>query len=97
MDRLWIRAARGRGCAHCERGQPIEDIETAGRRIKFSLCLECVLVWFPGKDVAWWEDHHAPFADHVVAAIQRAAAREFEELMKSTKGAPWKSTEKVAV
>lgn len=61
------------------------------------LCLECVLAWFPGRDVAWWEDHHAPFADHVAEAIKRAAAREFEELMKKTKGAPWTSTEKVAV
>ncbi len=94
-----MKAALGRGCAHCERGQPIEDIEiverdkVTGRRIKFKLCLECVFLRFPEKDVAWWEDHHAPFADHVAEAIQKAAAREFEELMRSTKGAPWERTD----
>ena len=103
VDRLMmLKAALGRGCAHCERGQPIEDIEIVernkltGRWIKFSLCLDCVLDRFPGKDVAWWENHHAPFADHVAEAVQRAPAREFEELMKRTKGAPW-HTERVAV
>ncbi len=68
-------AAMGRGCTHCERGKPIEQIEgRLGRQIM--LCLECVLRWFPGRSVAWWEARHAHLSDHVEDALQRSFDKE---------------------
>lgn len=63
-------AAFGRGCTHCELGVPVEKINSWAGFI--NLCLECVLLWFPGRAVDWWEAHHAPFRDHVTNAIKRA-------------------------
>ena len=77
-------AAKGNGCAHCERGKPIEEISS--RAGGFELCLECVLGWWPGKDVAWWEERHSVFADHITMAIKAARQREFDRLMFSTQG-----------
>lgn len=70
----------GAGCHHCVPGVPIERIET--RHGTVALCLECVLRWFPGKDVHWWEDRHAPFLDHVKERFKRERQRHqrwFEE------------------
>ena len=64
MSLAWSRAAEGRGCDHCPVGRPIEYIKTRGGRV-IKLCLECVLRWFPGRTVAWWEERHAPYSDHV--------------------------------
>lgn len=79
-------AAVGNGCAHCERGKPVEQIEGRWGGRQINLCLECVLGWWPGKDVTWWEDRHNVFADHIVKAIKAAHKREFDALMKSRLG-----------
>lgn len=50
------------------------------------MCLECVLGWWPGKEVAWWEERHNVFADHIAAAIKAAHDWEFDDLMKSRLG-----------
>lgn len=71
-----LRATLGRGCGHCERGEPIEEVETKGYEVR--VCLECCMAWFPGKDTAWWEVHHAPFADHLGDKIRAARERELE-------------------
>lgn len=58
-----IDSPHGNGCDHCIPGRPIEKVRSRGHIIK--LCLECVLGWFPGYGVAWWEERHAPYADYV--------------------------------
>lgn len=83
MDRIMMRVTMGKGCAHCEHGHPVEKLEGSWGDRQIKLCLECVLAWFPGKDVTWWEDHHAPMADHVADAITAAHEREYEQLMAS--------------
>lgn len=57
----------GQGCSHCEVGIPITHITSPGRDLH--LCLECTMLWFPGKDTEWWESRHAPYADHERAAL----------------------------
>ena len=74
MTSPW-ETGRGRGCHHCEVGVPIDHIE-ASRGYIIRLCLECVMLWFPDWTVAQWEAAHAPFGDHVQAAIKLAAERE---------------------
>lgn len=82
-----IEAAVGNGCSHCERGKPIEQIKGRWGGRQINLCLECVLGWWPGKDVTWWEERHSVFADHITDAIKAARDREFKELMQSRLGA----------
>lgn len=53
-----IEANFGKGCWHCETGRPIEYID------RIALCLECVMLWFPGRSVEWWEARHTHYADH---------------------------------
>lgn len=48
---------------------------------RVSLCLECVLDWFPGKTVTWWEGHHAPFADHAGDRLERALRKQRAEAL----------------
>ena len=62
-----MQAPLGRGCQHCEPGVPVEKVKSRAGFIH--LCLECVLLWFPGRAVDWWEARHAPFVDHVRNAI----------------------------
>lgn len=64
-----LDATVGRGCDHCETGVPVEKIKS--RLGVVELCLECVMLWFPGRTVAWWEGHHVPFSDHLDDAIAR--------------------------
>lgn len=74
---MLLDAKYGKGCGHCEVGVDIEEIETKdGVRVR--LCVECVLLWFEGKDIAWWEANHAPFRDHVSDRIRAARKRELE-------------------
>ena len=42
------------------------------------LCLECTLIWFPGKDAAWFEEIHALFRDHLLDRMKEAAKREWD-------------------
>lgn len=72
-----IDAPNGRGCSHCEIGQPIDYSERSKRVIK--LCLECVLRWFDGWMVIEWEANHAPFADHLGDRIEAAIGKEMRE------------------
>jgi len=76
-----LNAAIGRGCCHCEVGVPIEFIRYRGGTV--ALCLECVLKWFPGKTVDWWELRHAPFLDHIDEALKRSQEKEKADLMKA--------------
>lgn len=79
------RAEVGNGCHHCERGKPIDRFSSRAGA-DFRLCLECVLDWWPGKDVIWWEERHNVFADHIAEAIKAAREREFNEMMRSRLG-----------
>ncbi len=72
-----VGVATGKGCDHCVVGRPITYVENRGGR-KLSLCLECTMWWFPGRDITWWEDRHQPFKDHVREALKRAGAAELE-------------------
>ncbi len=74
-----LKATLGNGCAHCELGKDIEQVETKGYVQHIRVCLECCMQWFPGKDIDWWEDNHAPFADHVGDKIRAARKRELKE------------------
>ena len=74
-----LDAAFGRGCTHCEVGHPVEEIKSRAGHIH--LCLECVLWWFPGKSVAWWEERHAPFADHLSDKIEEVLERMYQEAL----------------
>ncbi len=75
MERSVLDAKFGRGCQHCEVGLNIEEVETKdGARVR--LCVECVLLWFEGKDITWWEDNHALFRDHVSDRMRAARERE---------------------
>ena len=66
-------AAFGRGCWFCEVGEPIDRIEARGRVI--AICLECVRR-FTGWSIEAWEDHRAPFRDHVVHRLKAARKKE---------------------
>ena len=70
-------AAFGRGCWHCETGIPVEEVRAAAGIIV--LCLECVMLWFPGRRVDWWEQRHARLADHEGDAIRAAVAKQILE------------------
>ena len=69
-----VGAAIGQGCFHCEVGIPIEEVRSKAGRVK--ICLECCLLWFPGRSVAWWEARHAHLSDHVEDALQRSFDKE---------------------
>ncbi len=91
---MYLDAKYGRGCQHCEVGVDIEEIETKDcARVR--LCVECVLVWFEGKDITWWEANHALFRDHVSDRIRAARKRELEAWEKWIKAMT--QEEKVAV
>ena len=66
-----LDAAVGRGCDHCEVGMPITYVQCRSGRV-LSLCVECTLAWWPGRTADWWEGHHAPYEDHLRAALARA-------------------------
>lgn len=78
---MMLDAVIGNGCTHCEPGHPVETIQVGRGKHKviITLCLECVMLWFPGKTVAWWEARHAPFKDHIAAALRKAAAKERQQ------------------
>ena len=65
-----IDAKDGRGCDHCETGVPITRVRY-GRCI-VDLCLECTMLWFPGKTIEWFETQHAPYRDHLGRALEKA-------------------------
>lgn len=71
-----LSAEEGCGCAHCLVGRPIEKVNSRYGLVE--LCLECVLLWFPGRSVAWWEERHAPYRDHLSDAVKRSEERELE-------------------
>ncbi len=73
--------ASGLGCNHCEVGRPIERIKSRAGLIK--LCLECVLLWFPGRAAGWWEERHAPYSDHLGDSLDAAAEKECREAVKA--------------
>ena len=77
-----LDAAEGRGCSHCETGYAIEEVRSPAGTVH--LCLECVMRWFPGKDVAWWEARHAPLLDHVEMALRRSLARDLAQAAASS-------------
>lgn len=84
---MYLDAKFGRGCQHCEVGVDIEEVETKdGARVR--LCVECVLDWFGGKDITWWEANHGVFSDHVSDRIRAARAREWEAWEKWVKTLP---------
>ena len=72
---MMLDATEGHGCHHCEVGVPVERIESRRGKV-IALCLECVLLWFPGKTVEWWEACHTPFLDHVDEALRRSREKE---------------------
>lgn len=67
--------AVGRGCWFCEVGEPIDYIETRGRKI--GICLGCVRR-FTGWSIEAWEDHRAPYRDHVGDRIKAAIKKDRE-------------------
>ena len=56
-----LTAEIGKGCYHCVWGIPIDEIRSRAGVVK--LCLECVLLCFPGKSVTWWEVRHIPMRE----------------------------------
>lgn len=73
-----IDATKGRGCSHCEIGQPIDYSERS--KVVIKICLECVLLWFAGWTVTEWEASHAPFADHLGDHIEAAIEKEMRDV-----------------
>ncbi|KKL24972.1 hypothetical protein LCGC14_2409970 [marine sediment metagenome] len=76
-----LEAATGRGCQHCEPGVPVEKIKSRAGLIH--ICLECVRLWFPRKSVDWWEERHAPFADHASNAIKIANKKAYDQAVSA--------------
>ena len=72
---MYIDAADGRGCDHCEVGYPITYTATDYGIVK--KCLECTLYWF-GWTVEQFETRHRPFRDHLGDALTRAYDLEIE-------------------
>ncbi len=70
-----LDAPLGRGCSHCERGAPITYVQPRRGRL-IALCLECTMLWFPGKSIEWWEARHAPLRDHVDDKLKAAIEKE---------------------
>lgn len=82
MRDFWELAAMGRGCHHCVVGVPVEHIESRRGKV-LALCLECVLLWFPGRTVTWWEARHTVFLDHVDEALRRSREKETARHLKA--------------
>ena len=76
-----LDAREGRGCSHCEIGQPIDYSQRS--KVTIKLCLECVLLWFAGWTVTEWEAHHAPLADHLGDCIEAAIDKELRDGMNA--------------
>ncbi|KKN78116.1 hypothetical protein LCGC14_0353430 [marine sediment metagenome] len=74
-------APKGRGCSHCEIGQPIDYFERS--KIMIKLCLECVLIWFAGWTVIDWEANHAPLADHLGDRLDEAMKKELRDGLRA--------------
>jgi len=70
---MWM-GDKGHGCNHCVTGHPI--IYVRSRAGSVSLCLECFLLWFPGRGGDWFEQRHLPFRDHIGDALERALERQ---------------------
>jgi hypothetical protein len=66
---IWL-GDPGQGCDHCVPGHPI--VYVLSRAGPVSLCLECFLLWFPGRGSDWFEQRHLPFRDHLRDALKRA-------------------------
>lgn len=75
-----IDATKGRGCSHCEIGQPIDYSERS--KVVIKICLECVLLWFVGWTVTDWETNHAPLADHLGDRLDEAMKKELIKGLK---------------
>ncbi len=60
-----VKARIGQGCNTCLDGVPITVVLTfhGGVTHRHQLCLQCTLLWFPGKTVDWWEERHTPYED----------------------------------
>lgn len=72
---MLLDAPHGRGCWFCERGHPVEHVESPAGNV--ALCLECVLRWFPGRSTDWWEARHAPLRDHLGIRLKEALERQY--------------------
>ena len=72
----FIDAPAGQGCWFCEVGRPVEHVESCAGNV--ALCLECVMRWFPGRSVDWWEARHAPLRDHLGDRLRAAFKREMD-------------------
>ena len=72
---MYLDAADGNGCDHCEVGYPITYVQTRSGLIK--KCLECTLYWF-GWSIGQFEVFHRQFRDHIGDALQRAIDRDLE-------------------
>ena len=72
---MYLDAAQGRGCDHCETGYPITRTQSRSGIVK--KCLECTLYWF-GWSIEQFEAFHRPFRDHLGDALKQAYDREIE-------------------
>jgi len=54
--------AVGHGCDHCEMGKPITEVWSRAGTVR--LCLECTMLWFPGRDGQWFEERHTSLSKH---------------------------------
>ncbi len=71
-----LEELRGNGCRYCEPGHPITTVHSPAGVVK--LCLECTMIWFPGRSIKWWEERHTPLKDHVEDLKQRAYDKEIK-------------------
>lgn len=76
---MFIDAPDGRGCWFCEVGVPVEYVHSRAGNV--ALCLGCVMRWFPGRSVEWWEARHAPFRDHLGDRLKEAIRRQKQEAL----------------
>ncbi len=88
---MMLDAREGQGCDHCEVGVPIEYVQMPSGQV-VQLCLECVMLWFPGWTVADWEARHAPYRDHLSDRLAAALVyqmgdnkRTYEELLAAVR------------
>ena len=72
-----LEQLKGNGCRYCEPGHPVTTIYSPVGNVK--LCLECTMIWFPGRSIEWWESKHTPFLDHVEDAKRRAHEKQIKD------------------
>ncbi len=82
---MYLDAADGRGCDHCEVGYPITFTQTRSGIVK--KCLECTLYWFSWT-VEQFEAAHREFRDHVDDALKRAIEIEKERSRQAALNQP---------